>query len=164
MTHRPAAASRCKSQFAVTNGKGAVTHRRFMFVIVDTHADALSRSNLLGIVRDGGLRVSIAIDVGDHRGGGRRQCAGVDLVAQRRRKPQRDGGCCLRKDVPRTELAAFRRGGRPPEFLRDVFDEGEGIAGVDPDDTDSRGKPCIGQACPAFPARASWSSWRGATL
>ena len=67
MTHRPAAASRRKSQFAMTNSKGPITHCRFMLVIVDTHTDALPRPDLQGINRDGGLEISIAIDVGEHR-------------------------------------------------------------------------------------------------
>ena len=121
MTHWPAAASWCKSQFAMRNGKGTVTHRRLMLVIDDAHTDALSRSDLLGIICDGGLEVSKAIDVGDHRGGRLWQCTGVNFVAQRRGESQRDGGSCLRKDIPRTELTAFRRGRCPPKFLRNVL-------------------------------------------
>lgn len=130
----------------MTNDEDAVTHRCLMLAIIDAHADARSRSDLLGIVRDGGLEVALAIDGSNHRGGGRRQRAGVDLLAQRRGESQRDGGGGLREDVPRTELAAFRRGCRPPKSIRHVFDEGEDLARIDPNHTDPRGKPGIGQA------------------
>src|SRR4030095_14411300 len=146
MTQWPATAPRRKSQFTMRNGKCAVTHRRLMFVIVDAYADAFPRSDFLGIIRDGGLHVSIAIDVSDHRRRGRRQRAGVDLVAQSRRKSQRDCGGGLWEHVPRSELTAFCRTRCPPTFLRDVLDERESITSMDPDHTDPRRKPCIGQA------------------
>lgn len=96
---QPTAASWCKSQFAVPNGKGTVADCRLMLVIIDAHSNTRSLSNFLDVVCDGGFEVSITIDVGDHRRGRRRERARIDLVSQCRRKSERNGGG-LRKDVP----------------------------------------------------------------